>query len=248
MGVITDIRDITGKKTINPSAVDGIPAHVADYLKRLENITGDPAYPAAFNTKNEAQSIAQFVPTVSGGTFTLTVTLANGETFTTAAIAFGASAATIESAIDTAATGVVTGWTNGDISVAGGDLNTAPVTLTFDGTSVAGTNHSLTTADGSALTGGGSMGAITETTPGQTKRTSWAVLDIIQALTGNPPTQGEISPIVGSDGRHKFAAFPDNLVLRHLCQEADAEDDSPDGLLDALLVAVGLDNKNSSSV
>jgi len=369
MGVIADIRNITGKKTINPDAVDGIPGRIADYLERLDNIAGDPAYPAVLDTKNELQSIAQFVPTVSGGTFTLTVLLRNGQTFTTAAIAFGASAATIESAIDasadgvdevqsiaqdatdhtggtfaltiklqnaetfttagiafnanaatiegaidTAATGVITGWTNGDISVsggilqaagaavvltfdgtsvaadnhvltvfdgalltggsepatrvtvttegslpvvgwtngdisvAGGDLNTAPVTLTFDGTSVAGVNHALTTADGSSLTGGGSMGAITETTAGQSKRTSWAVLEIIGATTGSIPAQGAITPITGSDGRHKFAAFPNNLVLRHLCQEADAEDGSPAGLLDALLGAVGLDSKNASSV
>lgn len=247
MGVITDIRNIAGKKTINPDAVDGIPARVADYLETLENITGDPAYPAALDTKDEVQSIAQFIPTVSGGDFTLTVLLDNGETFTTADIVYNASAVTIESAIDTAASGTVTGWTNGDISVSGGDLNTAPVVLTFDGTSVAGANHALTIADGTGLTGGGSMGAITETTAGQTKRTSWAVLEIIGATTGSVPAQGEITPITGSDGRHKFAQFPNNLVLRHLCQEADAEDGSPTGLLDALLAAVGLDSKNASS-
>ena len=84
----------------------------------------------------------------TGGDFTLTVLLLNGETFTTAAIAFDASAATTETAIDVAATAApITGWTNGDITVSasGADLQDGTLTLTFDGTSVAGPNHVLTT-------------------------------------------------------------------------------------------------------
>lgn len=129
----------------------------------------------------EVQSIAIYSGTVSGGNFTLTVLLDNSETFTTAAIAYDANAATIETAVDTAANGNVTSWTAGDITVAGGPLTTNAVTLTFDGVSVEG-NQSLTTIDGSALTGGGSAGAITTVTPGVN------AVDEVQSIAIYPDT------------------------------------------------------------
>ena len=189
-------------------------------------------------------SIASYVPTVSGGTFTLTITLKGESPFTTAAIAFDADAATIEGAIDTAATAAsLGGWANGNISVAGGPLTTTPVTLTFDGAFVDQEKHTLTTADGGSLTGGGSMGAITETTRGQSKRNAWAVLELVGVVSGIPPAQGSISPITKGTGNGS-ALYPDPFVLRKLCEEANAEDGNPDGLLDALLDVVGLDARN----
>jgi hypothetical protein len=68
---------------------------------------GDPStYPSRTgNTAaNEVQGIAIHVATVDGGTFTLTFTLFKGVTFTTGNIAYDANAATIEAAIDAAAT------------------------------------------------------------------------------------------------------------------------------------------------
>lgn len=104
--------------------------------------------------------------TIDGGNYTLTVTLRNGETFTTGNIAWNANAATIEGAIDTAATAAsITGWTNGDISVSGGDIATAPVVLTFDGDSVSGTNHPVTVANDVDIATG-TLGTIVETTAG----------------------------------------------------------------------------------
>lgn len=84
----------------------------------------------------------------TGGDFTLTFLLKNGETFTIAAAGFDVSAAALETLIDTAATGVVTGWTNGDITVTASttDLQDGTLTLTFDGTSVSNEpSHVLTT-------------------------------------------------------------------------------------------------------
>lgn len=112
---------------------------------------------AGGGTANAVHTIAQDATDHTGGTFTLTITLSSGETFTTAGIAYNANAATIESAIDTAASGVVPGWSNGHISVSGGILQAAgaDVVLTFDGASVSGDpNHVLTVFDGSSLTGG----------------------------------------------------------------------------------------------
>jgi hypothetical protein len=103
---------------------------------------------------DQVQTIARYQSNPSGGTFTLTIDLTFAPAFTTAAIAYNANAATIEGAIDTAATlASVPGWTNGDITVAGGALTTTAVTLTFDGTSVDELNHSLVTINPASLTG-----------------------------------------------------------------------------------------------
>lgn len=87
------------------------------------------------------QTIKKWATAPTAGSFTLQIVLANAETFTTALILFNAAASVLLTAIDTAATGVVTGWTNGDIAVAGGPLESADVVLTFSGTSVAGQSH-----------------------------------------------------------------------------------------------------------
>ncbi len=153
---------------------------------------GDLVLPTALQAADEVQSIAVYVGTVSGGDFTLEFTLWNGETFTTAAIAWNANAATIEGAIDTAATAAsITGWTNGDISVAlTGDLDTNPATVTFDGTSVTEANHALVVMDDSGLTGGGSGGAITVTTEGQADRLGYGALTLLGILSGTVPAAG----------------------------------------------------------
>jgi len=114
--------------------------------------TTTPGVPA---TTDEVQSIAQYATNPIGGTFTLTFALVgtNGN-FTTAAIAYDASAATVETAIDVAATAAgFVGWTNGDISVSAAvtDLTDGALTLTFDGTSVLQTDQGQTTIDGTAL-------------------------------------------------------------------------------------------------
>lgn len=143
--------------------------------------TIESAIDAAADGIDEVQSIAQDATDHTGGTFALTITLRNGETFTTAVIVFNANAATIESAIDTAATGVVTGWTNGDISVSGGILQAAgaAVVLTFDGTSVDDDNHVLTVFDGALLTGGSEPATrVTVTTEGSLLVVGWTAGDI----------------------------------------------------------------------
>lgn len=118
--------------------------------------TGNIAYNAVGNI-NAVHTIYKDQTDYTGGTFALTFNLKGGQTFTTAAIAFNANAATIETAIDVAATAAaVPNWTNSDISVSGGILQAAGanVVLTFDGNSVKLMNHDLTEFDGSLLTGG----------------------------------------------------------------------------------------------
>jgi len=127
-------------------------SNISRYLAGRMAIIDTPL-PAQFQATNEVQQIAAFSGTATGGTFTLTITLFGGTLLTTAAIVYNASAATIQSAIDVAAAGVVPGWTNGDIVVAGGPFTVAAVTFTYSGNSVSGKNHSQISINGASLVG-----------------------------------------------------------------------------------------------
>jgi len=199
---------------------------VARYIQGVINRQLDPANPTAAAATNAVHSVA--TSTQTSGNMTLTVTLRNGETFTTGNIAFNAAAATIESAIDSAATTAsITGWTNGDITVSGGAVNVAPVVLTFDGTSVAGIAHPvtvLTDVDGA----GGAWGAVSITTKGQTIRRALGVLFALSVLDDatvpEQPADVSVSGVaIGSADR--YGKFPQN-VLRDIAREAAAEDDN----------------------
>ncbi len=90
---------------------------------------------------NEKQVVTLGGTAATGGTFTLTF---NGETTTT--IAYNASAATVESALEGLAS-----YSSGDFTVTGSAGG--PYTVEFTGT-LAGTNVSIMTIDVSGLTGG----------------------------------------------------------------------------------------------
>lgn len=106
---------------------------------------------------DEVQVLAQFARAPSGGTYTLYFEDEAGNSFKTAGIAYNAAAATIETAIDTAATGAsYPSWTNGDITVTesgAAGISDGTVTLTFDGVSVDEKNWNPVIIDGAALTG-----------------------------------------------------------------------------------------------
>ena len=198
---------------------------------------GDADAPAAMQGANEVQSWA--TSTHTSGNATLGFTLENGETFTTGNIAFNAAAATIESAIDSAATAAsITGWTNGDISVSGGAVNANPTVFTFDGTSVANTNPALivvTDVDGS----GGAFGAMSQTTSGQAQRDALAVIDNLGLATMTLPEQSGSVPsdLVGTflPGQSPVS----EPTLRALAREVEIQDGIV-GMEAALLAAWNL--------
>lgn len=232
MGALNDFR--AGQVVFDDSAqAAGSNRAIQRYLDYMQSVQGDVAYPTGFATDNEVQSIPLYTPTVSGGTFDLDFTLADGTLFSANAIAFGANAATIEGAIDTGATGNVTGWTNGDISVSGGDLNTAPVVLTFNGASVSGANHGLTVIDGALLTGGGSANAITQTTAGQANRAAWAMLKVLNVVD-TIPEQGQTTGFNVIGDRGIMYLNPPAVVLKALALQA-AIDDGVDAIETILL-------------
>lgn len=239
MGVFQDLLD--NAKTFNSNAP------VARYLKSLIARQLDPAIDSDFSAKDAVHTVAQ--STQTSGNFTLTVALrlyASGiqETFTTGNIAFNAAAATIESAIDTAATAAsITGWTNGDISVAGGAVNAAAWTLTFDGTSVDELCHDvsvITDVDGA----GGAWGAVTRTTPGQSLRRAFAVLNALGVLddgTIPPQSADAYNTAVAIMNADKYGKFPQN-VLRALVREM-AEEDANNNTYHSVIETLSIDDK-----
>lgn len=238
MGTIQDWLDNSDTMQQSGQRV-GLQRSVQEDLNKIKDLYADPARPSSYDAVNAVYTEGTYDGSVTGGDRTITITLFNGETFTTAAIAYNASAATIESAIDTAATGVVTGWTNGDISVSGGDPTTAAVVYTFDGSSVAGGRHTLS-IDGSGLTGGGSLGTVTETTPGQSVRYSWALLATLNVITAGMPDQGDnpSSLTVGEVGSSN-PVVPNQQALRTIAKAAAIEDGNAQ-VETSILSALGL--------
>lgn len=238
MGLISDF--LSASTSIdNAPPIDPLDRRAYRELQKVIG-EGDIVLPAALEAADELQSIAVYDGVVSGGDFTLKFTLASGETFTTADIAYNADAATIETAIDVAATAAgVADWTNADISVAGGNLNTDPVTLTFDGDSVKEQNHALTVMNDSGLTGGGSGGAITTTTEGQVDRSGYAILTMLGIVTGTVPAEG-VAPVAlvaaATPGERKLSAETIKAVALDI---AIVEGNNP-AIYDAIVAAAGV--------
>ena len=139
----------TGQVDIGNSAL-GVPA----VTETTAGVTG---------TTDEVQTLAQYVRAPSGGDYTITLYDGVNPAVTTAAIAFDATAATIETAIDVAMTAATyPSWTNGDISVGesgAAGISDGTVTLTYDGTSVQQKPWENAILNGAALTGAtGSVG------------------------------------------------------------------------------------------
>jgi hypothetical protein len=93
--------------------------------------------------------------TVTGGTFTITYSAQ-----TTSAIAYDATAATIQTALE-----ALSNLAPGDVEVYGGPISTTAVTIVFKGT-LAGTNVAAITVDSTSLTGGGSYAVATSVAGG----------------------------------------------------------------------------------
>ncbi len=242
MGIYSDL--LSGAKTIDTGlndddelkvSGDKVATRQIDKLKALR----DRDYPADFGEADEVQSIAIYEDTVDGGNFTLTISLKDLPAFTTANIAHDANAATIEGAIDTAAAAAsVPDYVAGDIAVTGGPLTTTPVVLTFSGDSVDGQNHGLTVITDVDLTGGGSPGAVSTTTNGQSDRAALAALFACSAITGTVPAQGATpSDFEAASDHNTNWLLPDTDTLRRLAREAGHVDENlalEHAILDAL--------------
>lgn len=233
MGVFQDLLD--NAKTFKSTDP------LARFIQSKINSQLDPALPAEAAAANEVQSWA--TSTQTSGNATLTFEFANGETFTTGNILFSAAATAIETAIDSAATGAIAGWTNGDISVAGGAVNVAPVTFTLDGASVASRSLKLITVtdvDGA----GGAWGAVTRTTVGGPIRralgclVAFSVLDA-SSIGGGADDASNTSYGIGSEDRYN--KFPQS-ILRDLAREA-AEEDGNNNTYHSIIESLAIQDK-----
>lgn len=143
-------------------------------------------------TSNSAQSaVAEISELVDsdGGTYTLTVSIpTRGITYTTAAIAYNAAAATIETALDTASPATVG---DGEIAVddsGSAGLSDGDLTLTASG-SIADMPV-LISIDASSVTGTSAGGEVTYTTEGQGDRSAVQALFTLAIVTGTLPQSG----------------------------------------------------------
>ena len=127
------------------------PQQAARWIAYKESVAASPSG----STVNEVQTLTP-TGTVSGGTFTISLTH-EGKTGTTEAIAFDANNATILAAL-LKKTGTSTAMgkllKSGDVSL-GGTIATA-LTITFTGR-FAGTNVAMVVVDDAAITGGGTI-------------------------------------------------------------------------------------------
>ena len=194
----------------------------------------DPVRSSTFDAVDEIQNIPTYNGTVSGGNFTITIVdPADASAVVTANILYNANAATIETALDTACTGNIAGWTNGDISVSGGDLTTANVVLTYDGGSVDAQNIGQCTITDVDLSGGGTVTAATTTTNGQAIRYAWAVMFTLGLIAaGDLPYQGsDLAADVTLWAQPSENSQYPNAALRGVLAEQAAVDDNSSTLL-----------------
>jgi hypothetical protein len=239
MGILADL--LANSASIDPSVPreDRVThRQVRGFIDRIGDPTTYPTNTGA-SAVNEVQGIAIHVATVSGGNFTLTFSLFGGVIFTTGNIAFDANAATIEAAIDAAAATKVPGWVDGDIVVTGGPLTTTPAVLTFSGASVAGKNHGLTTGSSAGLTGGGTLGAIAETTAGLPVRRALAALVVLGILdAAGIQVHGDVSGYTAQNVRGSFPHQLSEETVRDIIRQAAVEDNDA-ALETALLTLLG---------
>ncbi len=180
------------------------------------------------NAANDEVGTIEITGTPTGGTWILELQISGLVQLDTAALAFNIAAAALETAIDTAASGVIPGWTNGDISVSGGTIEDGTgLTLTYDGTSVDDKNHRPPTADLSSLTGGTPAFVEVNTTQGNALGSENGVYDVV--ASGAAPRSSDW--VAGEDAAN-FAIF---IQQGASCADRAyvVTNDSPDAIVDS---------------
>lgn len=157
----------------------------------------------------------------SSGTFDLTITV-NGEDIVLSAVAYNVSAATLESAIDTAADGNVTGFTAGDISVSGGTGEANPLVFTFDGGVAVGATIAMVLDD--ALVGGSPVGTAAQTiayVAASGDRPAYALLKALGVISGSAPAFGVVptNQFTAPGPGKNPGKYPPQPVIKALIEE-----------------------------
>jgi hypothetical protein len=234
LGIFADLRASARTIDLSPPS-DGASRPVAAALIALEDRVGDRPYPTGFDVENEVQTIA--TAESDDGTYTLTVNLSDGTSFTTAAIDHDANAAAIQSAINSANGSLA----NDTIVVTGGPLDSDDVVLTFSGAGVAGLNHGLTVVESELELSAAPVAApaVTATNEGQTTRPALAILYVAGVIGSPPPAQGESTVVAAPTNPQTNPHYPDQGLIRALAREAAVVEGS-DTLEQAVLDAAGV--------
>ena len=242
MGVYADL--LANAKAWDAGGPDemkvGIDRVITMQIERFLAQQNDIPYPSDYAVTDEVQEIGTYNGSVSGGSFTLSLTLADGTTFTTVNTIHNANNSIIETSIDEQGANFVTGWTNGDILVTGGNMTTTPIVLTYSGSTVNGANHAQVVINDVDLSGGGTVGDVSTTTNGQTDRPAMAALNAMGVIDSPPPAQGSYAGLTATSTRESNPFLPRQEVLQALAMQAAIEDDA-DGLYAALMTAMGLE-------
>ena len=167
--------------------------HVYKELTDLQTLTTDPALASPYLLASAVSTVSKTTNATSGN-FTLTLNFPKaGVSKTTANIAFNATAATIQTAIDNALSGETIGatYSAGDVDAAvTGNISANAATVTANGTTVNGYNLIVTTAnvdlDAYEMT-------VTQNTVGTMNRPAEAALQMLQVMgpSGTLPYQGK---------------------------------------------------------
>lgn len=214
---------------------------IQDYIDR-----GDARSPgAAFDGVDEVQTLSSSGATAGTFDITVGVIVHNQSTqVAVAGLAYNAAPAAIQTTVDAALISVVPNYSNGDVAVTGaGTADANDTVFTYSGDSVKTTAQPISTVDGTGLTGGGTE-AFAETTPGQSERNPWAIMESLTLVDfgGTPPTQGGSLPTLTKIIDRSRITISDSF-LRAIAAEA-AIADKIVGLEEALLESFGLQVEN----
>jgi hypothetical protein len=137
------------RSTVPQAVIDGVPGQrILQKGAVLAKITSGPeaGKVGPFQAAGTAEIQTLTPTTVTAGTFTITVNPVTSVSRTTAPIAWNATAAVIQAAIE-----ALDNVDTGDVLAAGGPMNSTPVTLTFYGQFIG--NPAQVTISNTALTG-----------------------------------------------------------------------------------------------
>lgn len=226
MGIYTDLASGTVATGANAPGLDRASRH--QLLNKA--YTYDPSVGSEYAAQSAEIEIATHTGTVTDGTYTITVSIPRlGVQFTTASIAHDATAAQIETAIDTASPSVVG---DGDLAVdeeGSAGLQDGAITITAEDT-VANTPV-FVTIDGSSLVGG-DAGDVTYNAYGQVDRKAAQALWGLGVVEGPLHNSGE--PVTGlAKPETSGQTRPRSGLVADLARVAAWEDGS-----DAILEAV----------
>lgn len=216
MGIYTDLASgdqIPSKPRVGLDRSAG-----EQLLAKSANI--GPTVKTAYAAQDEVTRIAAHTGTPVSGNYTITVEFPTlGITYTTASIAYNATAATIETALDTASPAAVP---NGDVVVSeegAAGLSDGYCDFTCED-AVAEIPCLISIAD--VDMSGGSPGAVTRTTPGQSDRKAAMALFELNVISGSLWNSGEqpslTKPASSGQSRPRFQ------LIHDLAVEAAVED------------------------